>query len=317
MIHVLLGENQFRIDAALRELTQGADEVRRLDGVTLTRSELVEAVYGVSLFASERVVIIDELSRQRSLWDSLPELLKDPTDVTVIFAEPNLDKRLKTYKWLTQHTKIIDCEYLEANNTRAAETWARDYATNQNVVLSGELAAEMVRRALRTDPGSKRPIIDQQLLATALTQLSGSGEVTRELIDTVLAPSSYENVFELLGLVLDGSVEALSRVIDHMRRHDDAYMVTGLLASQLTQLTALVLARGEVSIEQIAKDTKAHPYALRSLQRYAGRLTRQDLAWYVSQLAQADGLLKTTSNDPWLVVDVALTKMANYEKTTS
>ena len=183
-------------------------------------------------------------------------------------------------------------------------------AAGQGVTLTAPLASDMVRRAVRTDATSNKPIIDQQLLATAIMQLRSAAAVTPELVDTVLAPSAYENVFNLLGTALDGRSDEVARQVATMRQSEEAYMVLGLLASQLSQLAALVLAGPRRSIDEVAKATGAHPFALRSMQKYATRLNTKQLAYYVELLQGADTQIKTSSTDPWTAIDIALTKIA-------
>lgn len=307
MITLITGENQFRIDEALHRLS---GEMERHEGQTLTRETLMSALHSVSLFGTDTVVVIDSLSQQKSLWEALPEIVGDVTSVELVLLEPKPDKRLKVYKWLAKEATIVDCSHFLASDTRAAEKWLMDYATGLGVSVQPTQVSDMVRRAVRSDAGNSKPIIDQQLLATAVRQLQSAEAVTAELIDTVLAPSAYENVFQLLGTALDGRADAVARQVATMRHGEEAYMVLGLLASQMTQLAALVLAGGEQSIDEVAKATGAHPFALRSMQAYSKRLSLGQLAYYVELLKTADEHIKTSSTDPWTAIDIALTKMA-------
>lgn len=310
MIYLVIGENQFRVDEAVARVCQGADEVVRLDGSALSREALVEALFATSLFAAKRVVCIDELSKHKALWEALPELYRDAEGTDLVLLEPKPDKRLKAYKWLAKEAKVVDCGHLHANDTRTVEKWLADYAAGQGVTLTAALASDMVRRAVRSDPHGNKPIIDQQLLATAVMQLQNADTVTPETVDTVLAPSAYENVFNLLGTVLDGRADEVAQQVATMRHNEEAYMVVGLLASQLTQLTALVLAGSGRSVDEVAKATGAHPFALRQMQKYAGRLSLERLARYIDLLRAADAQIKTSSTDPWTAIDIALAKIA-------
>lgn len=310
MIYLIVGESQFRVDAAIATAVGQADDIVRYDGAALTRETLVGALFSVSLFASRRAVIIDELSKQKSLWEALPEICEDASSVEVILYEPRPDKRLKTYKWLVKQAKIIDCSHILASDSRVVEKWLVEYAAGQGVALTQGQVRDMVQRALRSDAHSSKPIIDQQLLATAISQLRNTDTVTDEMIDTVIAPSVYENVFNLLGTALDGSADEVSRQVAAMRHSEEGYMVLGLLASQLSQLAALQLAGPGRSLDEVAKATGAHPFALRSMQRYSSRLSTEKLAQHISDLKDADARIKTSSVDPWTAIDVALAKIS-------
>lgn len=310
VIYLVVGESQFRVDQALAEVSEGADEVLRYDGTALSLATLREALLGISMFAPKRVVIIDELGKQKGLWEVLPDIYQDSEQTNVVLYEPKPDKRLKTYKWLAKAARVIDCSHLPANDTRTAEKWLADYAAMHGVTLASGQVSDMVRRGIRADASSGKPIIDQQLLATAVSQLRDAGDVTTEAIDTVLAPSVYENVFNLLGTALDGKLDEVERQVASMRSSEEGYMVLGLLASQLSQLAALVLAGRDRSVDDVAKATGAHPFALRQMQKYATRLTATTIGHYIRLFAAADAQIKTSSVDPWIALDVALAKIA-------
>ena len=78
----------------------------------------------------------------------------------------------------------------------------------------------------------------------------------------------------------------------------------GLLASQATNLTALVLADGDSKL--VASDFSANPYVLRKLASSAKGADKEKLKRINDALLRVDLQMKTTSVNPWLLVEAAL-----------
>lgn len=308
MLYLVTGENQFSVDQALADLVRTADEVRHYDGALLSHEELTAAIFAVSMFASHRVVVIHELSKQKLLWEALPKIYQAVDQTDVVIYEPRPDKRLKTSKWLATAAQVIDCKHILGSDTSSAEAWLADYSRGQGVSLRQQQIADMVRRAIRTDANDKA-IIDQQLLATTVLQLRDADNIDDDILDTVLSPSIYENVFSLLGSALDGDRRKVTEQVAHMRQGEESYMVLGLISTQLAQLIAIYLADENQSIDDIAKATATHPYALRSMKKFAAKLTLGQLKSIVQVFVDADEAIKTSSIDPWTALDIALMKV--------
>ena len=84
--------------------------------------------------------------------------------------------------------------------------------------------------------------------------------------------SPHENVFALLGAAVSGDQATVERTFRSLAQTDDPYRVMGLLSSQVLQLTAFVLS--EASPQDVARDIKQSPYAMRNL----GRMRRASVS---------------------------------------
>ena len=306
MIYLLHGENLYTRDRELARIV-GDAEAERYTGDEVDESRLVDIFAGGTLFATERTVVIDELSVNKSIWALLPDWLAKVDDSTsLVLLERRCDKRTKTYKALQKQAKVIDCTPWSPRQSRQAEQWLAEYVAAQDVKLTPQQVAELVSRSIR--PGiDDSPMIDQALLATVIGQLQHAPAVTPEVIDTVMAGESYDNVFGLLQAALDGDQGRLDIMIERLQHHQDGHRVMALLSAQGIQLVALVLARasGVTSTEQVASDIGAHPYGLRQLTGQASRLSLADAERLIDRLAWADGRLKRGAK-PWQMVEAVL-----------
>ena len=108
MITVLTGDNSFELTRALDKIVAAfAGTAEKFDGVDLELGQLPDLLLGGTLFATERLIIIKQLSENKQLWDALPDWLeKTDSDVHVVLIEPKPDKRTKTYKELKKHADV-------------------------------------------------------------------------------------------------------------------------------------------------------------------------------------------------------------------
>jgi len=106
MVYLLTGENTFEIERQLKKLVAGYDgDVERIDGEELSIDRLPDLLSGITLFSSQRLVVIKSASGNKSLWATLSEWLEKGVDNDLVLVETHPDKRTKTYKWLEKMPK--------------------------------------------------------------------------------------------------------------------------------------------------------------------------------------------------------------------
>lgn len=303
MIHLIIGENSYRRAEALAAITAKAGlQPEKYDGAELTEGQLADCIAGATLFSSERLVIINELSSNKLLWDKLAEWVarvSRDTELVLIDAKP--DRRTKAYKTLAKAGTVTAAEQWTERDAGEAAAWVGKRAKELGMKLTSAQIAQMVSRAtLPTDrPGAS--VIDQQLLHNALEALGLMGAVTDDAIMTVLPESSTENVFELLEAALRKDTERVKDMLAKLHLSADPYMVFGLVTSQWSQFVALKLS-GETP-DSLAREIEASPYVLRKLVGYTPRLSMEQVSDYTKLLAGLDIRLKTTGLEPWVAVD--------------
>ena len=114
-------------------------------------------------------------------------------------------------------------------------------------------------------------------------------------------------MFDLFVSALAGDCDKVHDIISYLESEsgvDGAYQTMGLLASQATNLTALVLADGDSKL--VASDFSANPYVLRKLASSTKGVDKEKLKRINDVLLRADLQMKTTSVNPWLLVEAAL-----------
>lgn len=305
MINLVVGPNRFLASELIDNLNKKVGgEYSRLDGVDIDLVQFTDLVAGASLFSTKKVVVIDDLSDNKSIWDKLPEYIERISDdTTLVLVEQKIDRRTKTFKELAKKVKLVLADNWTLRDRGLAEEWTNQRAKSIGLKLNNSSIRQIVERSMLTDSNSNQATIDQQRIATALETLSLSEQVNDDVIATVLPPSSMDNVFDLTKLALSGDTEELLAEIESLSRHEDVHKVFGLLVSQWTQLMALSLTTK--SSDEVARDIGAHPFVMKKLSEFRGRISRHKLTKVTHKMAELDELMKTTGLDPWLAVERA------------
>lgn len=299
MITLIIGENAYERDQAISRISaEFSGEPERIDGGKMSLQDLAQLTQGLSLFASHRLVFIRDLSDNKDVWNELPAYTEAmPPEVHLVVIEPKPDKRTKTYKALKATANVIECNPFSERDTSRASAWLSQYAKASGIQLAPAAASELVRRVG----------VDQYTLKNELERLSVLGEVTKERVETYTEAASHDNAYALLEMAIEGDARALQQKIRALRTSEDAYMTFGLLVSQVYALAGLVLIDNEADVAHILG---VHPFVLKNLRTAARHLDRRRLEVITRHFADVDMQLKSTSSDPWLAIEVALSSIA-------
>lgn len=298
MITVLTGENSFEINEALQEIVAAFDgQAERIDGSTLELKDIPDLLMGGTLFATQRLVIIKDLSSNKMVWEKLPEWLpRLSDDIHLVLVDAKPDKRTTAYKELKKQADLKEFMSWTDKDRGLAEQWVIARATNQGLSLDKKLAHQLVERVG----------LDQWQLASALEKLSLLDEVTTETIEATIDASPSENVFLLFETALEGKTKQIHDMIRTLELTEDPYQVFALLSSQAFQLLAVAAAKAG---DNPAKDFAIHPYVASKLSRHAKRLGANGAGRIVKVFAQTDADLKLSKAEPWLLIEKALNSL--------
>ncbi|PLS80900.1 hypothetical protein CYG49_04020, partial [Candidatus Saccharibacteria bacterium] len=150
MITFLFGSNRFALQSEVQRLQESFEEqfgpagVEKFDGDDLAPARLGELLQGVSLFSSERMVILRSPGQQRALWDSLGEWMERvPDEVHLVIVQPSPDKRTRTFKLLQQHAVLFEARELDEPSARK---WVIAYGAQRKRTITPKDAAHLIAR---------------------------------------------------------------------------------------------------------------------------------------------------------------------------
>jgi DNA polymerase III delta subunit len=300
MITLLTGENSFEIERELDRLeTAFEGTTERIDGSSLELKQIPDLFMGISLFATKRLVVIKNLSENKSVWTELPVWLgRISDDIDLVLIDQTPDKRTKTFKELQRVATVKEFKQWEERDSQTAQKWMIKEAKDLGFELDGELARLILDRTG----------LDQWQVFHALEKLSVLDIITREVIDDVVAAHPTESIFQLFETALKSEPTKLQQMLQTLELNEDPYQVFGLLSAQAFQLAVLAVA--EKPNAEIAKDIGAHPFVLSKLSPYAKKLGRTKAKKIIDIFAEADGRLKTSAQDPWVILEKSLVEVS-------
>jgi DNA polymerase III delta subunit len=302
VITLLLGENSFEITRSLKYLeTEFEGVTEKIDGEILELKQLPDLLMGATLFAQKRLVIIRNLSENKSVWEKIPDWLdRVSEDVHVVLVESKPDRRSRTYRALQKVATVRQFPAWTDRDTAVAEKWVIGEAERQKLTLDKKSVHSLVERAG----------VDQWQLYYALQKLAALPEVNSTIIENIVEANPRENVFNLLDAALKGNTAKLQEMLQVLAMSEDSYRLFGLLSTQVFQLALLSISDNRAAGD-VAKDIGAHPFALSKLAPHVKKLGKSGVREVVAIMAEADMALKTSATDPWLLIERALLKIAN------
>lgn len=300
MITVLAGENSFENERALlRIVSDFGGQPERFDGEVLGLKQLPDLLMGMSLFATKRLVVIKNMSVNKSLWNAFEGWIdKVSDDIHLVLIEAKPDKRTKTYKQLQKSAAIYESKLWAERDGPKAEWWVAEEARALGITLDKKCAHILVLRVG----------VDQWMLWQALQKLAVLDQVTPEIIEEIIEPNESENAFGLFESALKGDADKVKRMLAVLEKTEEPYRLFGLLGGQAFQLAILVSS--EALSATVASDIGAHPFVLSKLSPFANKLGKSGAKVVVGTFAEADMAMKTQGHDPWLLIERALLKVA-------
>lgn len=304
MMTLLYGPNNYALRMKLGDLStkfmasHAQESVEKYDGEQLTIGQLPDILQGMSLFSSDKFVVIRGAANNKQLWEALGEWPEKVADgIEVILVEQAPDKRTKTFKSLQKHAEVLFFDELQPHEL---EKWLITEAAAGDVQLSPQLARQLVDRVG----------IDQWQLRHELDKvLSLDRPITRELIVDIVDASPQASAFDLLDAAFRGQGEKVREMLAILQFNEDPYRFFGLLVSQVYALTIAVAGKDR-SPNEVAAASGVHPFVLKKMTSIVTKTSRADIVAIANVVAIADDQLKGSGAEPWVILEQALMKIA-------
>lgn len=298
MITWLIGENTFEIREALRAIEARFDgQPEKIDAADLTLATLPDILMGVSLFASERLVIIRDITTNGLLFEKLPEWLPRVSEsIHLVFIDTKPDKRTSSYKALKAAADVHEFPAWTERDTAKAGQWVASRAQSLGITVSASLVRQLVDRVG----------VDQWQLASALEVLSLAESVDAETIHALIPANPQENIFQLFETALEGNRAEVAMQLKTLSLQQDPYALFALLSSQAMSLAAVTF--GEAT-DSPAKEFGIHPFVVTKMSRHAQKLGKARVARILELFAKTDADMKRSKGEPWLLIERTLLRM--------
>lgn len=300
MTTLLIGENSFEIERELQQVVAAFDgRAEKIDGSELELKQIPDLLMGSSLFADKRLVIIKDMSQNKTVWADFADWLpRVSDDIQLVLVEPKPDKRTRTFKELQKVADVKEFRPWGERDTRLAEDWAVKEAKAMGLGLTSALARALVERTG----------IDQWRVFHALEKLAALGDISTEAIEETVDANPTENIFQLFETALRGDSAKVHNMLQTLELTEEAYQLFALLSGQAFQLAALALS--DKPSGEVAKDIGAHPFVVSKLAPVAKKRGRSGARKIIAAFTEADDSMKTSAIDPWVAIERALLNIA-------
>ena len=303
MIHLYFGENDFEIRRQIDSVTTkfaekyGLDSITKIDALTTDPQNLLAEIVNVNLFTENRLIVLTNATKNKSVWAMLGEnLARIPSETELIIIEPSPDKRTKTFRELQKTAKIRE---FKLPKNRDLTEFIISEAANSRVEIKRDAVDELI---IYTG-GNPWRITSEIAKFKALNQV-----MTRELIQNLVEPELSASAFKVLDNLLSGKREEVNSELSKLRQVEDANRFLGLLASQIFALAAAVASKNH-SNSEVAKETGTHPFVMDKMFVTARRIDQREIQRISKIVAETDAKMKSTGADPWTLIEIALSKI--------
>lgn len=257
MILFFYGANSFAARAKLGQLKEqyiaknGNDfGLDQLDGERIKLQDLVQQLQAVPFLATSRLIIIENLGKNKTVAEDILERLDDvPESTIVVLYDSEVDKRSKYFKKLSKLPRAAEFKPLAPPQL---SRWIEDQVVNLGSKIERQAVQELINRC-----GD-----DQWRLQGEITKLATHSDIiTKTDVEELVEVSEEQNIFAFLDSVMAGDLRSSLAGLERLRAigQNEMYILTMLL----WQLRQLLLAKlsGLTNSNELAKRASLSPYA--------------------------------------------------------
>ncbi len=165
MIKIFVGDDRIKAKQEIVNFLGNDYEV--FDGADLLADDLLNICFGSSLLTEERSVLIQDLSKNKTLFEKIPQYLETSHKVAIL--EQKIDKRSNTYKLLKEkkliwqfhlnpdvdYKKIFNIFSTAKQNGAKAIEMLEDIKNQEDPIMFFGLLVSGAIKDFNTKPGAK------------------------------------------------------------------------------------------------------------------------------------------------------------------
>jgi DNA polymerase-3 subunit delta len=297
VISVLCGANSYAVSEALAKIKKdfitkhGNAGVESYSGEQVEASSVAALLGGATLFASDRLVIIKNVSANKPTAEVLVDFLeKIPESTQLVLVETQIDKRTVFYKTLQKKAEVRE---LNQPDEYELAKWAVAYAKEQGGSLDSQTANFLVQQVG----------VNQMSLKNELDKLIAyDPTIGKEAILELVEKKPEDTVFQLLDSALGGHSQQAVALLGRLEAaHEDPFQIVNMLIWQ-THILAVV-GSTQAPEAEVAKAAKFSPFVVKKTRTLARSTASAKLTGILESVAKLDVKLKSTAIDPWRALE--------------
>lgn len=281
-----------------------------LYGSKANAQEVVAVASAFPMMSEKRVVIVKEFEKlvtEDTSKEILATYIERPLNSTcliLISLEP--DFRKKPFTDLKKHAQLVECKALYDDEV---PDWIEDYVRSLGRKITPEavvLLQEQVGNSLRALANEVNKI---------LIFIGERPQITLEDVASVVGASKGYTIFDLQNEIgRKDLAKALAVLGTMLQQGQNAQKIITMLTRFFIQLWKLSDPNiHRLPSSDIAKEIGVHPYFLRQLKQFQANYTAPQIEKNFGYLLKTDTVLKTTSRDPKIVLDLLVYSLIKEE----
>lgn len=180
---------------------------------------------------------------------------------------------------------MTDCREFAHLDVQELSTWAVEYATSQQGVLTRQDAQYLVERV-----GTNQQLVGQEIDKLLLY----NPEITKSSIDALTEYTPQSSIFAMLEAAFGGDIKNALKLYEEQRAQGmEPQAILGMIAWQL-HILVLVKTGQDKDPAEIASAAKLNPFVVRKSLAVTRRMSFADLSDLLELATNTDYKLKTS-----------------------
>jgi DNA polymerase-3 subunit delta len=315
-IYLFHGEEDFLIDEGVQQIiAKVLDEGTKgfnLDVVYGSKAEAKDIVAHATSFpmmSARRVVVVKEfekLATTDSAKEVISAYINKPLESTIlVLVSPDPDFRKKPFTDLKKHAELVECKPLYDNQV---PPWLAERIRQQGREANAE-ACRLIQAYVGNSLRSLQNEIDKLFVF-----IGDRKKVTVEDIAAVVGATKGYTIFELQNAIGRRDSKEAVKILERMLEAGQSpQMIIVMLTRFFTQLWKLSDARARrLSEQETAREIGVSPYFVKQFIEFRANFDVEQIERNFKSLLEADTVLKSTSRDPHLVLDLLIISLLHH-----
>ncbi len=323
-VYLLYGEETYYIQKVREKIIDLWDQESDYQVFDLETMPIQEAIHDAEtfpFFSEQKIVAVNRahfLTGQvhkgdvEHDLDQLINYVKNPVDFTafiLIAPYPKLDQRKKVTKAVKDNSLVIDCSSPKLYDMKDT---IQPMAADKGLKLPDEVVDLLLERI-----GEHVEALEQELEKLAL--YAQDGQIDLKQAEKLVSTHAETSTFSLIDSLTEGDLgKSLSALKEFRKRNEEPIALLALLVSQIRLiLQCKLLKKANYQQQQIAKQLKVHPYAVKMAFKRERKFDENQLKQMIIDAAQCDEQMKTGQMDKWLALEMFMEKAGRMKTTVS
>ena len=286
-LYLFYGSEDYLIDQRIKQFK--AQNIERLDGKSASKEQILETLQGQSLFAQEKLVIIDSIDFREEKWNEIVPSLKNlSSQTTLVIVAKTAPARSKLVKFIKEKGEVLEFKTFADCEEDQVIRWIENQVKKQGKKIERQAAAtlqEVCGKELRKLCSE----IDK-----LITFIGAKDKIETEDVLTLASPGET-SVFALLDALTDKNAKnTLSNFINIYKNKADVFRMLGLLAHQYR----IMLFVKSTPVNQrnpfnIAKQIGVSPYFVKKCSQKINKFSEAELQKALELILETDLKLKS------------------------